>query len=95
MDEETLRKMAIEQFLQGKEPVSIYRELGRTKPWFFKWLNRYQSGDLEWFQDHSRAPHTVPHETPPDLTSPREQFRLSALSAAIGSWMFLVKNSSF
>jgi hypothetical protein len=42
MDEETLRKMAIEQYLQGKEPVSIYKELGRTKPWFFKWFSRYQ-----------------------------------------------------
>jgi transposase-like protein len=67
MDEETLRKMAIEQYLQGKEPVSIYRELGRTKPWFFKWLNRYQSGDKQWFQDQSRAPHTYPNETSPTL----------------------------
>ena len=60
MDEETLRKMAIEQYLQGKEPVSIYRELGRTKPWFFKWLNRYQSGDKQWFQDQSRLPIPIP-----------------------------------
>ena len=67
MDEEILRKMAIEQYLQGKEPVSIYKELGRTKPWFFKWLNRYQSGDKDWFQDQSRAPHTSPHETSPTL----------------------------
>jgi putative transposase len=67
MDEETLRKMAIEQHLQGKEPVSIYKELGRTKPWFFKWLNRYQSGDPHWFQDQSRAPHASPRKTTPTL----------------------------
>ncbi len=67
MDEETLRKMAIEQYLQGKEPVSIYKELGRTKPWFFKWLNRYQSGDPHWFQDHSRTLHTSPRKTTPTL----------------------------
>lgn len=67
MDEETLRKMAIDQYLQGKEPAPIYRELGRTKPWFFKWLNRYQSGDEQWFQDQSRAPHTSPQETSPVL----------------------------
>ena len=67
MDEETLRKMAIEQYLHGKEPVSIYQELGRSKPWFFKWLNRYQSGEKQWFQEQSRAPHTFPHETPPNL----------------------------
>lgn len=38
MDEETLRKIAIEQYLQAKEPVTIDNELSRTKPWFFKWL---------------------------------------------------------
>ena len=32
MDEETLRKMAIEQYLQGKEPVAIYLELGIPNP---------------------------------------------------------------
>ena len=67
MDEETLRKMAIEQYLHGKEPVSIYQELGRTKPWFFKWLNRYQSGEEQWFQGQSRAPHTSPHQASPTL----------------------------
>jgi len=67
MDEETLRKMALEQYLQGKDPVSIYKELGRTKPWFFKWLHRYQPGDEEWFKDHSRSPHTHPGGTPLDL----------------------------
>lgn len=27
MDEETLRQMAITQYLQGKKPISIYRDL--------------------------------------------------------------------
>ena len=30
MNEETLRKIAIEQYLQGKEPVSIYHEKNQT-----------------------------------------------------------------
>jgi transposase-like protein len=76
MDEETLRKMAIEQYLQGKEPVLIYKELGRTKPWFFKWLNRFQSGNKDWFQDHSRAPHTTPHETLPNLIALVKKLRI-------------------
>ena len=29
MEEETLRNMAVKQHLQGKSPVSIYREMGR------------------------------------------------------------------
>jgi transposase-like protein len=76
MDEETLRKMAIEQYLHGKEPVSIYKELGRTKPWFFKWLNRYQSGDKQWFEDQSRAPHTSPHQASRTLEQMIKKIRI-------------------
>jgi len=67
MEEETLRKMAIEQFLRGISPVSIYREMGKSKKWFFKWLNRYRSGDLDWCQDHPRVPRSHPRQTQPDI----------------------------
>ena len=63
MDEETLRKMAMQQALQGKAPVSIYREMGRSKRWFFKWLQRYESGGTEWYRDHPRIPHSHPDQT--------------------------------
>jgi hypothetical protein len=57
MEENHLRKMAIEQFLQGKSPISIYGDLGGPKPWFYKWLHRYQSGQGGGFKDESKAPH--------------------------------------
>jgi hypothetical protein len=62
MEEENLRKMAIEQFLQGKSPVSIYRDMGRSKFWFFKWLHRYQDRDPEWYRDKPKTPHGHPRE---------------------------------
>jgi len=67
MDEETLRKMAIEEFLKGKSPTSVYRDLGRSRPWFYKWLHRYQSGEDEWFKDKSKAPHDHPNKTPAEI----------------------------
>ena len=66
MEEENLRKMAIEQYLQGKTPVSIYREMGRSRPWFFKWLHRYQCGDAEWYRDRPKIPRSHPHQIQPD-----------------------------
>jgi hypothetical protein len=66
MEEEALRKLAIEQYLQGKTPVSIYREMGRSKKWFFKWLHRYQSGDADWYRDHARIPRSHPYQIHPD-----------------------------
>jgi len=67
MEQETLRKMAIEQYLKGKTPFSIYQEMGRSKKWFFKWLHRYQSGDSQWYRDRSRAPRSQPNQTCPEI----------------------------
>lgn len=75
MEEEHLRKMAIEQFLKGKSPISIYGDLGRSKPWFYKWLHRYQSGQDEWFKDESKAPHH-PNKTPEDTQKMVTNIRL-------------------
>jgi transposase-like protein len=67
MEEERLRKMAIKQYLQGKSPSSIYREIGRSKKWFFKWLHRYHSGDTTWYQDHPKRPRSHPHQTSTEI----------------------------
>lgn len=60
--EQTLRKIAIERYLKGELPKSIYTDLRRSKNWFFKWLKRYESGEPDWFKDHSRAPIKRPTE---------------------------------
>ncbi len=54
--EQDLRKQAIERYLKGESPKSIYCGLDRSKNWFFKWLKRYQSGEPNWYKDQSRAP---------------------------------------
>lgn len=55
MEEET-RKKAILRYLNGESPKSICRDLNRSKYWFFKWLGRFRTGDLDWYKDRSRAP---------------------------------------
>jgi hypothetical protein len=67
MEQETLRKIAVEQYLRGKSPVSMYHDIDRSKKWFFKWLHRYQSRDANWYQERSKAPHSGPHEIYPDI----------------------------
>jgi transposase len=60
MDEESIRKSAIQRHIRGESPKSVYSSLGRSKKWFFKWLSRYQSGDSVWYKDRSRAPKHKP-----------------------------------
>jgi len=54
--EEEIRKQAVERYLTGEQPKEIYTDLKRSKKWFFKWLRRFQTGDLDWYKDRSRAP---------------------------------------
>ena len=55
-----MRIKAIRRYLEGEKPVDIYRDLGVSKVWFFKWLKRYKEGNPEWYKDISRAPKS-PH----------------------------------
>ena len=54
--EEEIRKQAVERYLTGEQPKEIYTDLKRSKKWFFKWLRRFQTGDLDWYKDRSKAP---------------------------------------
>ena len=54
--EQKLRKKAINRYLKGESPKSIYIDLKRSKEWFFKCLKRYQTGEPEWYKGKSRAP---------------------------------------
>ena len=58
--ETELRKKAIQRYLQGEKPKSIYTDFKRSKKWFFKWLKRYLTGQKDWYQDQSRAPRSSP-----------------------------------
>ena len=58
--EQEIRKKAIQRYLNGEQPKSIYQSLNRSKNWFFKWLKRYQSGDQDWYRAQSRAPKRHP-----------------------------------
>ena len=60
--EEELRKQAVQRHLAGESPKAIYTSLHRSNRWFFKWLKRSQSGAVDWYKEHSRAPLTRPSE---------------------------------
>jgi putative transposase len=58
--EQKIRKLAIERFIKGESPKSIYTDLKRSKNWFFKWLRRYKTGNQDWYKGRSRAPKSSP-----------------------------------
>jgi putative transposase len=65
MDEEQRRTQAISLYLQGKRPGAICKALGRSRPWFYKWLKSYDPSSAHWAQTRSRAPKRLPTRTGP------------------------------
>ena len=57
------RKQAIKRYSEGERPVDIYRSIGRSKPWFMKWLRRYKTGRKDWYKDIPRKPKTIQNKT--------------------------------
>lgn len=62
MDEYSKRKQAIDRYQAGENISSIVRSLGKSRQWFYNWLNRYKAsnGQSEWFIDYSKAPKSSP-----------------------------------
>jgi hypothetical protein len=47
----------------GDKPADICRNTNRSKKWLFKWVNRFKTGDEEWYRSQSRAPKSQGKET--------------------------------
>lgn len=81
--EEQDRQRAIQRYLRGEGPASIYGSLGYSHRWFFKWLQRYQGGSAEWFQEHSRRPASSPLRTTQEIEQIVTMVRLSLYNRAL------------
>jgi len=62
MKEYDKRKDAIRRYHSGEKITSIVNSLGKTRPWFYNWLKRYQNRTDEetWYLDNSKAPKKKP-----------------------------------
>ena len=56
--QEQLRIRAIDLYIHKWKVTNICATLNCSRPWFYKWLKRYQTMDSDWFKEQSRAPKT-------------------------------------
>lgn len=66
-EKERIRKQAIGRYERGEPASAIWRSLGQSEAWFYKWLTRYHSGRVDWYVEQSRKPNSNPHWTTPTL----------------------------
>jgi transposase len=55
-EEVTTRRRAILFWMQGKRPCEIFRRMGRSRKWFYKWLRRFKEHAWEGLDDAPRRP---------------------------------------
>ena len=69
MSDEELRKEAVRRRQAGESADEIAAALGRSGRWVRKWSARAdeETGNLQWAQGRSRAPHSSPSRTGDDL----------------------------
>jgi putative transposase len=60
MHEKELREQAIKGYENGESAKEIYRSLGKSKAWFFKWLKRAKLEGESWSESQSRRPQKSP-----------------------------------
>ena len=58
---------AVRRYLSKEPTKGIYNNLKRTKQWLFKWVNRYNLGDPEWYKSYSRTPHKIANKMPHEI----------------------------
>jgi len=57
------RKEAVRRYLSGESATSIGRNMERSRTWLYKWLDRYNPKNGNWYKNRSHVPHNIPHKT--------------------------------
>jgi transposase-like protein len=57
------RQEAIRLHQSGKSISEVCRQLGCSRPWFYKWKKRWESGESDWYLERSRRPHCIANKT--------------------------------
>ena len=47
---------AVNRYIKGDKPADIYRDANRSKKWLTGWVDRFKTGEEEWYRSRSRAP---------------------------------------
>jgi hypothetical protein len=82
-DKERVRKRAMARYEKGEPVSTIWQSLGQSRPWFYKWLRRYQNGQVDWYVEQSRHPRNNPHWTTAVLEEQVKFVRLELYNQAV------------
>ncbi len=71
IEEEEERIEAVNGYIRGDKPSNICRDAGRSEKWLFNWMNRFKTGEEEWYKSKSTAPKRDRRNTRVDFKLPQ------------------------
>ena len=82
------RTEAIKRFLLGERQIDICKDLGKSKPWFMKWVKRYRTGKEDWYKDLPKIPLTTPTKIDESIESVIIKIRESLMNGTEDSMKY-------
>lgn len=72
------RELAVKRYQQGEAISAIAKALNRSRPWVYKWVERYQvsSAERDWRAELARTPLTNPRQLSPEVVEAVKLARL-------------------
>lgn len=64
---EAERIRAVQRVLEGESVSVVCGSLGHSRKWLYKWLDRHDSGEPDWYRDRSRRPRRRPRQTSAEI----------------------------
>jgi putative transposase len=80
-EEEKERIHAVELCKSSQSVAAVCAVLGHCRTWLYKWIERYDSGDDDWFKEKTRCPNFCPRRTPREIEEIVKITRLSLYNA--------------
>jgi hypothetical protein len=77
--EEEERIEAVNKYIRDDKPSTICRDAGRSEKWLFKWVNRFKTGEEEWYKSKSRAPKKHGRKTGKEMESTVVNVRIALM----------------
>jgi putative transposase len=72
------REHAVKCYLQGESITTIAQKLGRSRPWVYKWVARYEANNQEpgWQEEQTKRPHSNSRQLPAEIVEAVKLARL-------------------
>lgn len=67
--EEQLREQALRMIGQGLSVTNVAQQLGKSRQWVYKWIDRYSPGKSDWASSRSNAPRSPANKTSQSIES--------------------------